>query len=59
MKDEEIRRVIAAVAMVHPCTFPKDFVKGRSHNINDPVAPEDIKATIVSAVAHVLADGDS
>lgn len=54
MKEAKLRRVIAAVAMAHPCTFPKGFVQDDDHKINDYVAPEDIRPDVVAKVEAAL-----
>jgi hypothetical protein len=50
MKEKTVRRVLAAVVMSQPCTFPKGFVLDHAHKINDPVASSDIRPEIVDAV---------
>jgi hypothetical protein len=40
--ESEVRQTMAAIAMAHPCTFPKDFVDLPHHSINHHVAPEDL-----------------
>lgn len=57
--NEMVRTVLAAVAMTHPCTFPKSFVEDPHWGINDPVGPDEIRDTVVDAIMAALREFES
>lgn len=51
-KEATVRLVLAALVLIHPCTFPKGFIDG--WQVNDPVHPADIRDGVVSQIVNLL-----